>query len=273
MSDNHDNHHIVPLSYYYYTLGGLLVLTALTVGVSYMHFGSTAANLAVAMAIACAKASLVLLIFMGMKWDSFLNRMTMIGTVGGLATFFFFVGADLGYREEWDAGTKYAEVKSTAAAVSMAQIEEWEKSSPDLVAKGKEIYTGMGGCATCHGNNGGGDGIAGAALNPKPRNFGDKSSTWTNGTSVKSLYVTLSNGIKGTGMAGYQAMLSPEDRLALSHFIRTMVPDPQDSGKVDGQYAGILKDKDGVGAGGAGAGSKGIPIDFAIDQMLEEKKN
>ncbi len=273
MSDKHDNHHIVPLSYYYFTLGGLLVLTAITVGVSYFNFGSMAANLAVAMAIASAKASLVLFFFMGLRWDSALNRGTMVATIAFLAVFFFFVGADLGYREEWESGTKYAEVKSAAAAASMAEIKEWERPSPDLVAKGKELYLGAGGCATCHGNAGKGDGIAGGALNPKPRNFEDNSSAWTNGTSVQSIYVTLTSGIKGTGMAGYQAMLSPKDRLALTHFIRTIIPDPQGNGKVDAQYASILKDKDSIGEeGGASSQSKGIPIDLAIDQMLKEKK-
>lgn len=38
-------------------------------------------------------------------------------------------------------------------------------------AKGKEIYDGKGGCATCHGATGKGDGAAAAALNPKPRSF------------------------------------------------------------------------------------------------------
>ncbi len=269
MSEQQHEHHIIPLKTYYLTLIALLILTGVTVGASYMHFGSTAANWAVAMAIACAKASFVLLFFMGMKWESKLNIVTMIGSVAALATFFFFVSADLGSREEWEANTKYIEVKS-ASVVSMAEVKEWEISSPEQIAEGKKLYTGMGGCATCHGE-GKGDGIAGAALNPKPRNFYSKSSTWVNGTSVKSIYVTLTNGIKGGGMAGYQAMLGPKERLALTHFIRTMVPDPQANSKADNQYAAILKDKDGVGEGASSA-SKGIPIDFAIDQMLKEKK-
>lgn len=41
---------------------------------------------------------------------------------------------------------------------------------PDL-AKGKTIYDGIGACASCHGAAGAGDGVAGAALTPKPRSF------------------------------------------------------------------------------------------------------
>ena len=38
-------------------------------------------------------------------------------------------------------------------------------------AKGKEIYQGMGTCWTCHGKEGKGNGPAGGALQPPPRNF------------------------------------------------------------------------------------------------------
>ena len=38
--------------------------------------------------------------------------------------------------------------------------------------KGKKLYNQM--CAVCHGAKGKGDGVAGAALNPKPTNFNGK---------------------------------------------------------------------------------------------------
>lgn len=38
-------------------------------------------------------------------------------------------------------------------------------------AKGEEVYQGMGTCWTCHGKEGEGNGPAGAALQPPPRNF------------------------------------------------------------------------------------------------------
>ncbi len=38
-------------------------------------------------------------------------------------------------------------------------------------AAGKLVYTGKGTCWTCHGNEGKGDGPAGKALNPAPRDF------------------------------------------------------------------------------------------------------
>jgi mono/diheme cytochrome c family protein len=39
------------------------------------------------------------------------------------------------------------------------------------VAKGKELFQGMGTCWTCHGQEGKGDGPASAALTPKPRDL------------------------------------------------------------------------------------------------------
>lgn len=47
-------------------------------------------------------------------------------------------------------------------------------STPALAgdaAAGKAIYDDKGACATCHGATGAGDGVASAALNPKPASF------------------------------------------------------------------------------------------------------
>ena len=41
--------------------------------------------------------------------------------------------------------------------------------------KGKALFTGMGTCWTCHGNEGKGDGPASAPLDPKPRNLAEGS--------------------------------------------------------------------------------------------------
>lgn len=50
-------------------LGGLLVLTVITVGASYINWGSGMTNVIIAMLIASLKASLVALFFMHLRWD------------------------------------------------------------------------------------------------------------------------------------------------------------------------------------------------------------
>ena len=50
-------------------LGGLLVLTVITVGASYIDWGGGLTNVIIAMLIASVKASLVSLFFMHLRWD------------------------------------------------------------------------------------------------------------------------------------------------------------------------------------------------------------
>ena len=95
--------------------------------------------------------------------------------------------------------------------------------STEMIAKGKEQYITL--CATCHGESGQGDGVAGVALNPKPRNFLD-SDGWTNGRKFIDLYKTLQEGILKNGMAAYE-YLPPEERVGMIHYIRTMADYPE----------------------------------------------
>lgn len=90
------------------------------------------------------------------------------------------------------------------------------------IARGKELYRTA--CASCHGDNGQGDGPAGIALNPKPRNF-HVAEGWTNGARIVDIYRTLQDGIVKNGMASY-AYMPPADRFALIHVIRSYHPAP-----------------------------------------------
>jgi len=101
------------------------------------------------------------------------------------------------------------------------EVMKYISSTPEMVEKGKSIFTMN--CVSCHGEQGKGDGVAGASLNPKPRNFHDLNG-WTNGTSITMMYKTLQEGITSRGMASY-ANLPPEDRLNLIMYIRSFLPD------------------------------------------------
>src|SRR5215212_2592278 len=75
--------HVSPKSTYYTIFGALMVLTALTIGVAFVHLGRL--NFPVAIAIAITKATLVVLFFMHVKYSSRLTKMVV-----GMA--FFFLG-------------------------------------------------------------------------------------------------------------------------------------------------------------------------------------
>lgn len=90
--------HVMPTLFYVGIFGTLVVLTLLTVGVSYVHLG--AANLAVAVVIASIKAALVVLFFMHLRWDSKFNALIFICSLGFIGIFFAYTFTDTGWRNE-----------------------------------------------------------------------------------------------------------------------------------------------------------------------------
>jgi len=71
--------HVESKRNFFLVFGALMVLTMLTVYVAYFDFGAW--NNVVAMAIAVAKASLVVLIFMGVRHSSPLTKLVVIGAL------------------------------------------------------------------------------------------------------------------------------------------------------------------------------------------------
>ena len=71
--------HIVPKRTYYLIFLMLMVLTAITVGVAFIDLG--AMNTVVALAIACTKATVVVLFFMHVKYSTRLTWAVVIGSV------------------------------------------------------------------------------------------------------------------------------------------------------------------------------------------------
>ena len=88
------------------------------------------------------------------------------------------------------------------------------KDDVKSVKKGKKIYTQM--CVICHGVKGKGDGVAGAALNPKPANFTSKEiQAQTDG----ALFWKLTQG--KAPMASYKELLTETQRWEVINYIRT----------------------------------------------------
>jgi cytochrome c oxidase subunit 4 len=92
--------HISSVRFYVGIFVGLVILTILTVKVSYYDFGS--ANILIAIAIATAKASLVSIFFMHLRHDKKFNALTFLSAFVFLGVFIVFTYDDLGRRGEID---------------------------------------------------------------------------------------------------------------------------------------------------------------------------
>jgi mono/diheme cytochrome c family protein len=78
----------------------------------------------------------------------------------------------------------------------------YQFNDPAVLAAGKATYDDK--CAACHGPAGHGDGVASAALNPKPINFADKATMQA--IPVDCHFYRVSEGVQGTGMPPWKAL-------------------------------------------------------------------
>lgn len=150
------------------------------------------------------------------------NRAGFIAFLFSMAfcvSFFFYLvvinsGVDL---QENVVDPKAPAAEGAVQAFDMAQVKEPWVSTPEIVAHGAKLFKTN--CAMCHGEKGLGDGVAGAGLNPKPRNLVE--GQWTQGQGIIAHFAVLQNGIKGGSMASY-AHFKAADRWALLHFIESI---------------------------------------------------
>ncbi|MCC7442978.1 MAG: c-type cytochrome [Bdellovibrionales bacterium] len=251
---NHHKHHILAPKIIWTVWALLLIGTALTVGATHFHFG--AVNYVIGILIATIKAALVVTFFMGLKYDSNENRVIFLTSFVFVAIFFVLTMSDLFFRGpvEFDNGRFLAAQEAHAAAQSS---DPWI-STPELVAKGKELYAAQ--CVVCHGVNGKGDGPAAGALNPKPRNFTAQAG-WVNGRKPSEIFGSLTKGLNA--MPSFATSPAP-DRWALAHYVSTLGPSVLKDSPED------LKKVGAGNASGGGGGEKTLPIDLAIEIMSSE---
>lgn len=145
------------------------------------------------------------------------------------------------------------------AAVDVTKLAD----PPDtLVAKGKTIFNTL--CASCHGEDGTGNGVASAGLNPSPRNFTSMDG-WKNGSDLDKIFETINLGIPGTSMASFQ-QLSTTEKFAVAHYIRkNFIPDPPpvnvDNLKILDQTYNLSQEKDLPAQ---------VPVSAAMELILKE---
>lgn len=122
-----------------------------------------------------------------------------------------------------DSANTFIDIKQTkkSGASQGVDVKQIMQPTDAMINKGKSLFQTN--CSSCHGTNGMGDGPAGAALNPKPRNF-HSNQGWKNGRRVVDMYKTIQQGIPGTGMPAFE-YLPASDRLDIISFIRTLAND------------------------------------------------
>lgn len=94
--DNQEKPHVLSFKQLGMVLAILLVLTAITVGVSYVHLGFL--NIPIALAIASTKVTFVLLFFMHLKYEGRVINISFLSTVGVLVILIGFTFWDVAYR-------------------------------------------------------------------------------------------------------------------------------------------------------------------------------
>jgi cytochrome c oxidase subunit 4 len=91
-----DDHHVLPKDTLFKVFGGLIVLTVLTVAVAYVPLGPL--SVPVAIGIATAKATLVVLFFMALKYDNPVNALTFTIGIIMVVVFITFTMFDTAFR-------------------------------------------------------------------------------------------------------------------------------------------------------------------------------
>ena len=150
------------------------------------------------------------------------NRSGLYAFVFSMTTVFVFMAYLVVFHEGVVIDEKVVDPNSdsgaaAAPAFDISTVSEPWVSSPEMITYGQKIYKTN--CAMCHGEEAHGDGPAGMALNPRPRNLVE--GKWTQGGGLTGIYKVISEGIPGTSMAAYKHFKSA-DRWALVHFIESI---------------------------------------------------
>ena len=99
-------------------------------------------------------------------------------------------------------------------------LDEILQTTESRLATGQALFAQH--CVSCHGPEGRGDGPAGVALQPPPRNLTSLDS-WKRGPRLSDLFRTLTGGLQGTQMPGFD-YLSVEERFALGYHVASLAP-------------------------------------------------
>lgn len=129
--------HVSSVPFYVTVFLGLLFLTGMTVGQSYVDLGKM--NIVLVILIATMKASLVVTFFMHLKWDNKFNALIFISTLFFIGVFFAYTLNDTQKRGELDPdqNVRVWEKNGEAAPGGMVKPEGHE-AAPGAAGHGQE---------------------------------------------------------------------------------------------------------------------------------------
>lgn len=111
---------------------------------------------------------------------------------------------------------------ATVAVAGLAQTALAGPREDATLAAGKTTYNTF--CSTCHGEKGDGNGPAGAALNPKPRDF--TKGEFLYGGTDEDIFSVITEGAQSKGgsplMVAWGASIPEKDRWSLVLYIRSL---------------------------------------------------
>ena len=103
-----------------------------------------------------------------------------------------------------------------------AKMQNPIPNQPASLETGKKLYADL--CAACHGDTGKGDGAMAAFTgDPPPSDLTD--AEWKHGSTDGEIFVTIRDGIDGTGMKDFKDM-KPADIWHLVNYVKTLAPKP-----------------------------------------------
>ena len=109
-----------------------------------------------------------------------------------------------------------ADAVATLAPVPSEFAGQTNPLGADAAAAGAEVFKTN--CESCHGPQGHGDGPAGAALDPAPKNLAELQAT----AGDDYLYWRINTGNEGTSMGAWKGVLTDEQIWQAVAFIRTL---------------------------------------------------
>ncbi len=257
--DHHDDdnhaHHILSNATGMKVFLFLLLFTLITVVTAkFTHFGNW--NFFIAMVIATAKAMVVMLFFMGLKYDTVVNRVIFFSGYAFLGFFIILTAMDI-WTRPYDERVKGPVIKIDASA-GPTFMKPWEPK-PEMLELGKKLYKDNA-CQTCHGDNG-------VNILPQARNF-TQSAGWKNGRRVSDIVYTLQNGIPPL-MNSYPTLTTTE-KMALAQYIQTFSSDSAPADDAESlKRVGVDMSKDDGGLSG-GEKRETVPVDFAKERYLNQ---